>query len=76
MNFNYSIVIQWSEEDECFVVLLPEFTEVFQPVTHGHTYEEAAKNGGEVLETLIEIYQQDGKKLPQSINFQESSKVA
>ena len=76
MKFNYSVLIQWSKEDNCFVVLLPEFKDVHQPVTHGHSYEEAAKNAHEVLETLIDIYQQDGKALPKCINFQESSKVA
>ncbi len=41
MKPNYSIMIQWSEEDQCFVVFLPEFEDVMQPVTHGETYEEA-----------------------------------
>lgn len=36
-----------------------------QPSTHGHTYEEAAKHGQELLETLIEFYQEDGKPLPE-----------
>jgi predicted RNase H-like HicB family nuclease len=76
MNCHYSVVIQWSEEDGCFVVMLPEFTDVYQPVTHGHTYEEAAKHGQEVLETLIEIYQQDGKPLPKPIILGESLQVA
>ena len=49
----YSITIQWSDEDNCFVVFLPEFEDVMQPVTHGDTYEEALKNAQEVLELLI-----------------------
>jgi len=65
MNCHYSLIIQWSEEDQLFVVSLPEFTDVMQPCTHGHTYEAAAKHGQELLETLIEIYQQDGKPLPE-----------
>ncbi|TAF05176.1 MAG: type II toxin-antitoxin system HicB family antitoxin, partial [Oscillatoriales cyanobacterium] len=28
----YTVVIQWSEEDRCFVVFLPEFEDVMQPV--------------------------------------------
>lgn len=55
------MLIQWSEEEQCFVVTLPKFTDVMQPITHGHTYEEAAKHGQELLETLIGIYQEDGK---------------
>ncbi|MTF40744.1 type II toxin-antitoxin system HicB family antitoxin [Cyanobacterium aponinum] len=68
--FNYTITIQWSDEDNCFVVFLPEFSQnVMQPVTHGETYEEALKNGQEVLELIIEEYQEDGKTLPQPKTF-------
>jgi predicted RNase H-like HicB family nuclease len=59
----YTIVIQWSDEDKCFVVLLPEFQDVMQPVTHGDTYEEALKNAQEVLELLIETSLEEGKPL-------------
>ena len=62
---NYTIAIQWSKEDDCFVVFLPEFTNEMQPITHGETYEEALKNAQEVLEMLVEEYQEDGKALPQ-----------
>ena len=62
----YSILIQWSNEDNCFLVFLPDFEEsVMQPVTHGETYEEALKHAQEVLEMLVEEYQEDGKALPQ-----------
>lgn len=56
----YSILIQWSEEDQCYVVSIPEFTNYYQPVTHGETYEEALKNAQEVLEMLL----QDDVALP------------
>jgi predicted RNase H-like HicB family nuclease len=63
MNLSYAMVIKWSEEDQCYLVHLPDFP--FQEYhTHGDTYEEAAKHGREVIETLIEIYQEDGKELP------------
>ena len=61
----YSIVIQWSTEDNCFLASLPDFKEsVMQPVTHGETYEEALANGKEVIELLVETYQEEGKPLP------------
>lgn len=60
----YTIVIQWSDEDDCFVVFLPEFEDVMQPVTHGDTYEEAFKNAQEVLELLVESMLEEGKPLP------------
>jgi len=50
----YTIIIQWSDEDECFVVTLPEFTDVMQPCSHADTYEEALKNAQEVLELLFD----------------------
>ena len=52
---HYAMLIEWSDEDLAFLVTLPEWAErVIQPVTHGDTYEEAVKNGHEVLEMLIE----------------------
>lgn len=48
---HYSMYIRWSEEDQCYVVWLPEFGPFCH--THGATYEEAARNGREVLELLI-----------------------
>jgi len=60
----YTIVIQWSEEDNCFVVFLPDFEDVMQPVTHGETYAEATQNAQEVLELLVKTAIQAGKPLP------------
>ncbi|WP_319423373.1 type II toxin-antitoxin system HicB family antitoxin [Pleurocapsa sp. FMAR1] len=66
MNLPYSILIQWSEEDQCYVVSIPEFSDYYQPVTHGETYEEALKNAQEVLEMLL----QDNVALPAPNLFQ------
>jgi antitoxin HicB len=63
MNSHYTIIIQWSDEDECFVVSLPEWGEFCH--THGETYEEAFKNAQEVLEVLIESSLADGEPLPE-----------
>ena len=41
MNCHYSMVMQWSDEDQAFLVSLPEFGPSSQ--THGSTYEEAAR---------------------------------
>lgn len=65
----YTIVIQWSEEDGCFVVSLPEFENVMQPVTHGDTYVEALQNAEEVLELLVESAQANGESLPEPGTF-------
>ena len=63
MNHRYSMVIQWSDEDNCYLVHLPEFP-LQQFHTYGKTYQEAAKHGQEVIESLIEWYQEQGKPLP------------
>ena len=66
MNSLYSMVIQWSDEDSCFVVFLPEFADlVMQPCTDGQTYEEAARQGQEAIASLIEWFEAEGKALPQ-----------
>ncbi|MEH2081852.1 MAG: type II toxin-antitoxin system HicB family antitoxin [Nostoc sp.] len=72
----YTIVIQWSEEDDCYVVLLPDFTNIMQPCTHGETYEEALKNAQEVLEMLIETYLADDEPLPEPKTLGKSLEVA
>lgn len=72
----YTIVIQWSDEDRCFVVLLPEFQDVMQPLTNGDTYEEAVKNAQEVLELMIEISLEEGKPLPEPKTLGQSFQVA
>lgn len=62
-NLPYTIVIQWSDEDQCYLVHLPEFpTQKYH--THGETYDDALKNAKEVLELLIEEYEENGKQLP------------
>ena len=68
MNRHYSIVIQWSDEDSAYLVILPEFGP--QPRTHGDTYEEALKHAQEVLELLIESYEAEGWALPQPTRYQ------
>jgi predicted RNase H-like HicB family nuclease len=66
MSSHYSIVIQWSEEDNCYVVSLPEFGPYAH--THGDTYEEALQNAQEVLQMLIEDTPKES--LPQPRTYQ------
>lgn len=67
MHCHYTIIIQWSDEDQCYVVSLPEWGEFCH--THGDTYEEALKNAQEVLELLIESSLEDGEPLPKPKTF-------
>lgn len=57
----YSIIIEWSDEDNAYVVTLPEFPYCH---THGATREEALKNAQEVLELLIEADEEWNSPLP------------
>ncbi|BAZ13387.1 hypothetical protein NIES4071_52260 [Calothrix sp. NIES-4071] len=50
--FKYQMLIQWSEEDNCFLVGFPDFPRQSWR-THGDTYKEAVTNGIEALESLI-----------------------
>jgi antitoxin HicB len=65
------MLIQWSDEDEAYIVTLPEFGSC---KTHGATYEDAAKNGREVLELLIESGLADGEELPEPDKFTATRK--
>jgi antitoxin HicB len=65
MNPKYQITIAWSQEDECYLVYLPDFAdEIMQPLSHGDTYQEALEHGLEVMEELILDLQSTGKTLP------------
>lgn len=60
----YQMVIQWSEEDNCFLVCFPDFPGQ-QWRTHGDTYEEAVTNGIEALESLVMAHEATGEPLPE-----------
>lgn len=70
MNYHYTIIIQWSDEDNCYIVSLPEWGDFCH--THGDTYEDALKNAQEVLELLIETSLEEGETLPKPITFGKS----
>lgn len=60
---HYSLLIEWSNEDQTYVVSFPEWGE--NTHTHGDTYEEAVKHGQEVLADLIELWGRLGRPLPE-----------
>ncbi len=70
MNHCYTIIIQWSEEDQCYVVSLPEWGDYCH--THGNTYQEALNNAQEVLELLIESALRNDEPLPKPQYFGKS----
>lgn len=62
MHSHYSMLIEWSVEDNAYVVSFQEFPGAH---THGSTYGDAVRNGQEVLDLLMETYQQEGRPLPE-----------
>jgi predicted RNase H-like HicB family nuclease len=61
----YSMIVQWSDEDQLFLVTIPEFSElVIMPCTHGKTREEAIHNGEDVIEMYLEAWHLEGTVIP------------
>ena len=58
----YTIIVQWSEEDHCYVVSLPEWGPY--ATAYGDSYEEAARAAQEVLEVLMEDEDGQPPKFP------------
>jgi len=67
----YSMTIQWSDEDQLFLVTIPEFADfVLMPCTHGKTREKAIQNGEEVIEMYLESWQIEGHPVPEPRTLQ------
>jgi predicted RNase H-like HicB family nuclease len=67
----YSMIIQWSDEDRLFLVTIPEFAElVVMPCTHGKTRDEAIRNGEEVIEMYLAAWQAEGESIPEPRTLQ------
>jgi predicted RNase H-like HicB family nuclease len=65
------MVVQWSDEDQLFLVTIPEFAElVVMPCTHGSTRSEAIQNGEEVIEMYLEAWQAEGESIPEAKTLQ------
>jgi len=63
---HYSMVIEWSPEDQGYVVTLPEWAGIYtMPATDGKTYEEAVARGRNVLENFIDFAREDNLPLPE-----------
>lgn len=53
----YSMIVQWSNEGQLFLVTIPEFADrVVMPCTHGKSREKAIRNGEEVIEMYLEAW--------------------
>lgn len=72
----YSVLIQWSEEDQAYLVILPEWEGRYHnPVTPGDTYQEAVERAVEVLTMFTEIAHERGEALPAPHLFADAATV-
>ena len=79
MNYPYSLIIQWSNEDNLYLVTLPDFATLakppgtgiaMQPCTHGKTYQEAIENAQEAIESYLAYCQDENIPIPQPQQLQ------
>lgn len=62
---NYSIIIEWSDVDQRYVVTLPEWADKYaMPCGDGQTYDEALQSAKDALETFITLAGKDNIPLP------------
>lgn len=64
---HYSMMIEWSDEDQCYIVSLPEWGPYAR--THGHTYAEAVRMGEEALDLLVSSALEENTPLPSPRRF-------
>jgi predicted RNase H-like HicB family nuclease len=64
----YVKIIEWSEEDQCFIGSCPE---LFYGGCHGdnerHVFDELCQ----IIQETIKMYKQDGKTLPRPLSGKE-----
>lgn len=60
--FKYGIIIYWSEEDQSYIVEVPELPGC---MADGRTYEEAIKNVQIIIEEWIETAKRLGREIPE-----------
>ena len=63
---HYSMIIQWSNEDQAYIVTVPELPGCR---THGETYEEAVGQGKDAIESWIMVAEELGRPIPPPRNY-------
>ncbi|MEA5467704.1 type II toxin-antitoxin system HicB family antitoxin [Spirulina sp. 06S082] len=62
MLIRYEMIIYWSEEDEAFLVEVPELPGC---MADGETYQEAVQNAEIIIREWIETAKEIGKPIPE-----------
>jgi len=63
---HYSMLIQWSDNNDAYIVTIPELPGC---MTHGSTYEEALQQGKDAIETWIEVSGRIGRPIPAPMKY-------
>ncbi len=58
----YEMIIYWSDEDQAFIVEVPELPGC---MADGQSYEEAVRNAERVIEEWIETAREEGRPIPE-----------
>ena len=61
MSIQYELIIYWSDDDQSFVVEVPELPGC---MADGETYEEAVENAQQIIEEWIETARELGRPIP------------
>ena len=65
-NLKYTVLINWSDEDKCFVASAPDFGNFCK--AHGESYKEALKEIEKAIELDIKVRKQKGYPIPKPGN--------
>ena len=63
MSIRYELIIYWSEEDQSFIVEVPELPGC---MADGETYEQAVVNAQRVIAEWVEMARELGRPIPKS----------
>jgi predicted RNase H-like HicB family nuclease len=67
---HYSMVIEWSDEDEAYIVTVPELPGC---VTHGQTYEKAVRQGQDAIDSWLDAQRASGCPIPSPRTYAEQT---
>lgn len=62
MSIKYELIIYWSDQDQAFIVEVPELPGC---MADGETYEEAVKSAKLVIEEWVETARELGRPIPE-----------
>lgn len=62
IEIRYELIIYWSQEDQAFIVEVPELAGC---MADGKTYQEAVQNAEQIIQEWIETAQELGRPIPQ-----------